>query len=182
MALWLPILLSAVAVFFLSFIVRMVLPYHRNDFSKLPAEDDVMAAIRSANVPVGEYMFPFFGSPAAMRDPACIEKRNRGPVGIIRVIPSGMPSMGMYLVQWFVYSLVIGVIIAHLAFDALGAGAGSGHVFHLTGAMAFLAYGFASIESSIWWGRQWRITLKELFDALLFGAATGAVFMWLWPK
>ena len=43
-ALWPPSLLSAVTVFVASFIVHMVLAYHRNDYSQLPDEDKILAA------------------------------------------------------------------------------------------------------------------------------------------
>ena len=52
-ALWLPILLSAVVVFFASFIMHMVLAYHKSDYRKLPDEDRVTDAIRSAGVTRG---------------------------------------------------------------------------------------------------------------------------------
>ena len=42
-SLWLPILLSAVAVFIASSVIHMVLKYHNSDFKKIPAEDEVMA-------------------------------------------------------------------------------------------------------------------------------------------
>jgi len=47
-ALWMPILLSAVFVFVASSILHMVLPYHRSDFAKLPAEDEVRDALLTA--------------------------------------------------------------------------------------------------------------------------------------
>ena len=43
--LWLPILLSPVIVFFASFIIHMVLTYHRSDYRKLPDEDRVTDAL-----------------------------------------------------------------------------------------------------------------------------------------
>ncbi len=181
MSLWLPILLSAVAVFIVSSLIHMLLPYHRSDFSKLPAEDNVMTALGNT-IPVGEYMFPYSGSMAAMKDPAWIEKRKRGPAGLLTVMPSGMPGMGKFLAQWFVYSVVVSVIVAHLATGALHSGAAAAELFHLTAISAFLAYGFASIQASIWYSRAWSVTLKALFDAALYGATTGAVFVWLWPK
>ena len=46
-SLWLPILLSAVVVFAASSIIHMVLPYHRNDFKKLPDEEGFLAALRA---------------------------------------------------------------------------------------------------------------------------------------
>jgi hypothetical protein len=83
MALWLPILVSAVFVFILSSVIHMVLGYHANDFSKLPAEDEVMDAVRAAGVPPGEYAMPYAGSMKAMSDPAYIEKTERGPVAVL---------------------------------------------------------------------------------------------------
>jgi fatty acid desaturase len=52
-ALWLPILLSAVIVFFASFIMHMVLAYHKSDYRKLPDEDRVTDALRNAGVTRG---------------------------------------------------------------------------------------------------------------------------------
>jgi hypothetical protein len=46
-SLWLPILLSSVLVFIVSAIVHMVLKYHNKDYTRLPNEDAVRAAIRS---------------------------------------------------------------------------------------------------------------------------------------
>ena len=52
-ALWLPILVSAVIVFFASFIMHMVLGYHKSDYRKLPDEDRVTDAMRTAGVARG---------------------------------------------------------------------------------------------------------------------------------
>ncbi len=41
-ALWLPIVLSAVIVFFASFVIHMVLKYHWGDWTKLPSEEALM--------------------------------------------------------------------------------------------------------------------------------------------
>lgn len=58
-ALWLPILLSAVIVFVASSIMHMVLPYHRSDYRKLPDEDRVTDALRNGGVSPGPaYFFP----------------------------------------------------------------------------------------------------------------------------
>jgi fatty acid desaturase len=60
-ALWLPILLSVVIVFFASAIMHMVLSYHKSDYRKLPDEDRVTDALRSAGVTPGPaYFFPYF--------------------------------------------------------------------------------------------------------------------------
>ena len=40
-SLWLPILLASIAVFFLSFVLRMVSTHHLSDFDRLPDQDAV---------------------------------------------------------------------------------------------------------------------------------------------
>src|ERR1043166_200996 len=102
-ALWLPILLSAVIVFFASFIMHMVLTYHRSDYRKLPDEDRVTDAMRNAGLTPGPaYFFPHFAF-KEMKSPSVIEKMKRGPVGFLTVLPSGPAAMGKNLVQWFLY-------------------------------------------------------------------------------
>ena len=66
LSLWLPILLAAVCVFIASSIIHMVLPYHRSDMRNVPAEDDLLEAIRRLNIPPGDYGAPNAGSPEAM--------------------------------------------------------------------------------------------------------------------
>ena len=48
-------------------------------------------------------------------------------------------------------------------------------------ATAFLAYGLSNVTDSIWKGVPWSITAKFLFDGLLYGLTTGAIFAALWP-
>ena len=72
--LWLPILLSAGIVFVASSILHMLLPIHKNDYRKLPDEDKVLDAMRTAGVTPGrEYRFPFC-SMKEMKEPATAEK------------------------------------------------------------------------------------------------------------
>ena len=56
--LWLPILLSAAAVFIVSSILHMVIPIHKGDFEKMPGEDKVLETMRSHDLQPGSYMFP----------------------------------------------------------------------------------------------------------------------------
>ena len=69
MSLLVPVLLAAVLVFVASSVIHMLLPYHRTDFAKVPMEDEVMAAMRPFTIPPGEYVIPYAGSPAMMKDP-----------------------------------------------------------------------------------------------------------------
>ena len=111
-----------------------------------------------------------------------IEKMKRGPVGFVTVLPSGPPSMGKNLVQWFFYCLVISLFAAYLSGRALAPGTAFLQVSRLVGIAAFLGYGAAHAQESIWGGRSWVVTLKHLFDSLIFALLTAATFGWLWPK
>ncbi len=181
-ALWLPILLSAVIVFIVSSIIHMVLPYHRTDFNKLPAEDEVMTALRKFNIPPGDYITPCAGSPKAMGDPKFIEKYTKGPVVFMTVVKSGgPPSMGASLAMWFAYSVLISFVAAYVAGRALGPEAHYLEVFRFVGCTAFTGYSLGLLQNSIWYKRNWSTTLKSVFDGLVYASVTAGTFGWLWP-
>ena len=181
-ALWLPILLSAVIVFFASFIMHMVLAYHKSDYRKLPDEDRVTDALRNAGVTPGPaYFFPYCKF-EEMKSAPVIEKFKRGPVGLLTLLPSGPPAMGKNMVQWFLYCVVISIFAAYLSSRTLAPGSGFLPVFRVVGTAALLGYGAAHVQESIWSGRSWVVTLKHLFDSLIYAVLTAATFGWLWPK
>jgi hypothetical protein len=181
-ALWLPILFSAVIVFFASFIMHMVLGYHKSDYRQLPDEERVTNALRNAGVTRGPaYFFPYF-SFKEMKSAPVIEKMKRGPVGLLTVLPNGPPAMGKNLVQWFLYCVVISIFAAYLSGRLLAPGTVFLQVFRVVGTVAFLGYGAAQTQESIWSGRSWGVTCKHLFDSLTYALLTAAIFGWLWPK
>lgn len=181
-SLWLPILLSAVLVFVASSLMHMVLRYHRNDFARLPDEDAVMDVLRRTAVAPGDFVFPHAGSPAAMKDPAFIEKRKRGPAGMLTIMRGDSLSMAPYLAQWFFYSVVVGVFAAYVAGRALGPGAPYLSVFRFAGCTAFVGYSLALWQNSIWYRRKWSTTAKQNLDGLVYGLLTAGAFGWLWPR
>jgi hypothetical protein len=179
---WFSLLLSAVIVFFASFIMHMVLGYHKSDYRKLSDEDRVTDALRNAGVTRGPaYFFPYCKF-EEMKSAPMIEKFKRGPVGLLTVLPSGPPAMGKNMVQWFLYCVVISIFAAYLSGHTLAAGTAFLQVFRVVGTVAFLGYGAAHIQESIWSGRSWVVTFKHLFDSLIYALLTAAVFGWLWPK
>lgn len=179
MSLWAPILVSAVLVFLASSILHMVLPYHRSDFHKVESEDALMESLRKLGIGPGNYMMPYAESPSAMKDPAFLEKKKRGPVAVLTVMRD--PSMGVSLAQWFVYCVVVSVVAAYIAGRALGPGAEYLAVFRFAGATAFVGYGLALWQNSIWYKIAWSTTLKSNIDSLIYGLLTGGAFGWLWP-
>jgi len=181
-ALWMPILLSAVIVFVASSILHMVLPYHKSDYRKLPDEDKVVDTLREVGVVPGPaYHFPHC-SHKEMKSPEMVEKFKRGPVGLLTVIPSGPPAMGKYLGLWFVYCVVVGIFAACIAGTTLAAGTRYPMVFHTAGLAAFMAYGVAQLQDSIWKGQTWGVTFKHMVDGLIYALLTAGTFGWLWPR
>lgn len=181
-SLWLPILVSAVFVFLVSFVTHMVLPHHRKDFAKVPSEDEAMDALRRLNLAPGSYMTPCGTGPESMKDPAFIEKMKKGPVMLLTVLKPGPPNMGVNLAQWFVYCLVVGVLVAYVTGRALAPAAHYLTVFRFAGATAFIAYAIATWQESIWYGRPWSTTIKNNLDGLAYALVTAGTFGWLWPK
>jgi hypothetical protein len=179
LSLWAPILASAVLVFLASSILHMVLPYHRSDFRKVESEDALMESLRKLGVRPGNYMMPHAGSPSAMKDPAFLEKKKKGPVAVLTVMRD--PSMGASLAQWLVYCVVVSIVAAYIAGRALGPGADYLAVFRFAGATAFVGYGLALWQNSIWYKIAWSTTIKSNIDSLIYGLLTGGVFGWLWP-
>ena len=181
-SLWIPILLSAVIVFVASSIIHMALTYHRNDFRKLPKEDEVMQALRPFDIPPGEYSIPCAGSMKGMKDPAFVEKIKAGPVAFMTFLPSGSTSIASSLVLWFIYSILVSIIAGYVAGTALPRGANYLAVFRFAGCVAFTGYSVALLQNSIWYKRNWGTTLKSMFDGLVYGLLTAGVFGWLWPR
>jgi hypothetical protein len=180
--LWLPILLSAVIVFVASSIVHMALPWHKNDYRKLPEEDKFMEAVRPLAIPPGDYMVPRAGSMAAMKTPEFMEKWKKGPVAMMTVLPNGEINMGKSLVLWFLFSLIISFFSAYVAGRHLPAGTHYLKIFQMVGATTFMGYAMGLWQNSIWYGRSWATTMRSTIDSLIYAMLTAGTFGWLWPK
>jgi hypothetical protein len=178
--LWLPIVLSAVIVFLASAIMHMVLPYHQSDYKKLPNEDSVLAALRSAGLKRGLYIFPF-GTHKEMNTPAMVEKYKTGPVGMMTVRPSGPVKMGGYLGMWFGYCLLVAFFVAYLTGHTVPMGADYLVVFRVAGTAAFMAFGLGTLSNGIWKSQPWGVTIKEVIDGLVYALLVAGTFGWLWP-
>ena len=177
MSLWLPILVSAILVFITSAIVWTALPWHKSDFSRTGDEDSVRAALRG--LAPGFYLLPYVMDREEIKKPEVQQKWQEGPNAYVTVIPNGMQKMGPKLAMSFAYYVLVGVICAYMVSRTLSADSEYLTVFRVSGTVAFVAYGIAYIQDSIWFGRPWSITGKYLFDAFLFSLVTGGVFGWL---
>ncbi len=180
--LWLPILLSAVLVFLASSLIHMVVKWHASDYRALPQEAAVREALRGADLPPGQYVIPHCADMKDMASEAMRRKYEEGPVGLLMLSPSRVPNLGASLGQWFLYTVLVGFMVAYLASRSFGPAAHYLKVFRLVGAAAFLTYAGGAIPQAIWYGKPWRMVAKDLADGLLYGLVTAGTFGWLWPR
>ena len=177
--LWMPIVVSAVFVFVASFIIHMVLPIHKGEWTGLPDEAKVMGALEGT--PPGQYMFPWC-SMSEMKSPEYQEKLKKGPCGQMTV--HGAPwNMGRNLLLMILFDLVVGIFVAYVAWHSMGAGPHQYlHLFRICGAAAFMAHGLGWMPNMIWFGGKSRCFWTYLFDSLVYALLTAGTFGWLWPK
>jgi hypothetical protein len=180
-SLWLPILLSAVAVWIVSAIFWTVSPHHKSDFKGMPGEDDVLDTMRKHTMAPGQYFFPFYGKQQDADKPEVAQKLQKGPVGVLTVWPAGKPAMGKPMVLSLVFYAVVSLFVAYLTSRTLGAGTEYLQVFRVATTIAFLSYSAGIMPGAIWFGAPWRTTWKSAADGLVYGALTGGIFGWLWP-
>ncbi len=179
--LWMPILVSAIAVFVASSLIHMVIGWHKSEFPAPPNQDALMDAMRPFNLQPGEYMIPRANSMKASQEPEFLAKLAKGPVGILTILPNSQMNLGKMLGQWFVYILVVSVFAAYLTGRTHGWGADEASVMRVAGTAAFLSYSMAGWSSMIWWGRTTKSTVMATLDGLIYGLITGWIFCWLWP-
>ena len=113
------------------------------------------------------------------RSPTCSKNSSRDPQAYVTVVPSGLPKMGGKLVMMFGYNLLVAIVCAYMVSRTLPADADYLTIFRVSGTVAFIAYGMAYVQESVWFGRQWSSTVQTFLDALIYAVLTGGVFGWL---
>ncbi|MGH7635838.1 MAG: hypothetical protein ACRENC_19075, partial [Gemmatimonadaceae bacterium] len=156
--LWLPILLSPVVVFFASFLLHMVLTYHRSDYRGLSNEEGVRAAINAGRAGPGQYMMPYCANPKEMQSPEMKQKFAEGPVAVLTIRASGQVKMGPMLGGWFIYLLVISFFTAYVLSRTMPLGTPYLVVFRTAGTVAWMGYAGAEVANSIWRAQPWAVT------------------------
>jgi hypothetical protein len=171
-----PVLISAVVLFFASFLSWMVLQLHKNDWRKLPAEEEVMSAIKKAGPSVGSYMFPHCGGHAEMQTEAFQAKYKAGPNGIVTILAP--VNMGQNLGLTFLYFLAVSFGLAYLTSIAFPSGASFLDVFRFVFTAAFMTFLAGIVQHAIWFRP--RIT-GHVIESVGYAALTGFAFASLWP-
>ena len=155
MSLLLPIVLAAVAVFILSMIVHLAMPWHKGDYANVPNHDAAIAAMQSLNLAPDDYAVPNPQLPGGGKNPNFIADFERGPTFHMTVIPPGGMHMGKYLGAWFGFMLLISAIAAWVTGSIVPPGGNSHAVFHFSAIITACSYGFGGWTLSIWYFRKW---------------------------
>lgn len=177
--LWLPILLSASAVWVFSNIAWVALPHHKNDFIGLPDEDAFVDILRKSGIKPGNYLFPDFRAREAMKSEKVTQALEAGPVGHLSVWRTPV-TMGSKLIATFIVYFVVSTLIAYLTRVALPGAAPFPKVFQVAATAGILAYCFSFIPNALWFGAYKRSIVASFIDGILYGAITGAIFAWRW--
>src|SRR5260370_6490198 len=114
-AVWLPILVSAVAVFVVSSIIHMTPLWHKTDYPRFANEDRVLDALRPIGLPPGDYMMPRPASSAEMRSPEFKEKMKSGPAVMMTVFPPWTGSIAFNLSQWVGHWFIVRLSAAYIS-------------------------------------------------------------------
>lgn len=180
---WLPILVSAAAVFVASSLLWAILPWHRNDYAALPDEDAAQAGLGAELAP-GLYALPCAPTKAAMEKAEVKARIERGPMALVTVLSPDVFAMGKRFSFWFAYNLAVAVCCALLVeISLIGLADGDpripGIVLHMVGFTTFLAYGGAYVAEAVWFSRTWRVVAKYLVDAAIYAGLTAAAFIGL---
>jgi len=180
-SLWLPVVVSAVAVWLVSAVLHMILKYHRADYKQLSDEEGIGHTLRKAASAPGVYVIPYCADMSQMKDPAMLKKYEEGPIALITVMRNGVPKMGKNLVQWFLFCFLVSFVTGYVARHTLGFDTDPLTILRITGTVAFIGYGFGYFQDSIWKAIPWSNSLRGLCDAAVYGLVTGLVFRFLWP-
>ena len=172
-SLWLPILISTVFAFMAGWLMHVFVRHHSHDFKAAPNEPSAFQALGSLGLSPGDYFIPHQSQ----------SQHSSAPITVIMTVmrPGGM-QLGSALAQWFVYQLVISILCAYVASRTLAYAAPYLNVFRVVGTVGFMGYSLAYAHESIWWQRGWGITLRYMFDGLVYALLTAGVFGWLWPR
>jgi hypothetical protein len=128
------------------------------------------------------YAFPYTANEQERRSKAFMEKWAQGPAGHLTIAPTGAWSMGPMMVKGFIFNIIVSFFTAYIVGHVLQPGATYLTVFRVVGAIGFMAFAFASVPDSIWFGRPWKSWFLQAGDALLYALLMAGTFGWLWPR
>ena len=176
MVIALPIIVSAVVLFFASFLSWMVLQLHKTDWNKIAKEDKLMATVKQCDLPTGSYMFPRCETHAEMQNPEFQAKYAAGPRGIMTIMAP--VNMGQNLGLTFLYFLAVSIGLAYLASMAFPGGAPFLAIFLFVFVAALMAFLAAMVQHAIWFRPR---IAGHVIESIGYAALVGIIFAALWP-
>jgi hypothetical protein len=176
--LWLPILVAAVVLQFVSALIHTALGFwHTPDYWKVGEDRPFLDAMRGLKS--GLYLVP-----RMLQKPTPEQKAEweSGPTAVMYVRNPASFSFGKTLGIYFLYCLVSSIFVAYIAGQTLAPGTPYLRVFQIAGATGMIFWAFGNnISDAIWYGKPWRVAFKYVIDGLIYGLLMGGVFGWLWP-
>ena len=179
-----PVLAASAAALATSVLAWRVLPQHAREYRHLPAEQELLDALRRKMPAPGIYAFPFRGPRGENTTRIDVAANlKRGPVGWVIIGRAGAPRLAWPLVQHFCFLLLISALAALAArISGLTDGARPAVVFRLTAGVSLVSLVLGATPQSIWHGRPWKSLFLQCADGIVCGAAIGGAFAWLWPQ
>jgi hypothetical protein len=177
MTLWQPILLASVLAFIAGSVIWMFMPWHKKDWSEPKDEEGISNALRGLSP--GQYNVPHCTDMGDMNKPEMGQKFKDGPIAFITILPTGLPVMGPKLAMMFGYNRLVAIVCAYFVSRTAAPDADYLAIFRISGTVAFVSYGMAFIQESVWFGRPWSSTAKTFLDAMIYAVLTGGAFGWL---
>ena len=76
---------------------------------------------------------------------------------------------------------VLMIVVAYVATRTLGPGTEYLQVFRIVGTASWLAFGAATLQEAVWFGRPWRSVATMNLDALIYALLAAGIFGSMWP-
>jgi len=179
-ALIIPILVTGVAMFILSFLFWVVFPHHKPDVKFCPEQEGLMKAVKDLGIKPGNYMFPCTADPKDWKSEEHTALNDAGPWGSLNMWPA-KPNMGKNMALTFIAFLAVTVLVGYLTGLSRAPGAEFIEVFRVAGAAAIAVYVLGGLSNAIWFGKSTRFIITDMIDGVVYAVVTGAIFGFMWP-
>ena len=174
--LWIPIVAAGLATHILSTLAWTVSPHHKQEYQKLPNEDEIQDALAAKNVTEGQFMFPFAQDGKEMNSDEY--KAKQGKCTGLLILWGKPVNMGIAIVQTLTFFMIVAFVIAYLASLALPKGDTFMHVFQFVTTAGLLAHCAGLFPGNFWFKHK---VALDLLDKAIYAVVTGLIFASLWP-
>ena len=175
--LWLPILLVGLATHIASTIAWTVLPHHKPEWNKLPAEDPLLDFLDQHQVKANQYLFPYAHDNKEMATPEYKEKMETRCRGMLVLWPTP-PNMGKAIGLTLAFFFVAAFVIGYLASRAIELGARFMDVFQIVFVAGLLCHCAGPFPGVFWFRKYFAM---EVLDGAVYALITALIFAALWP-